>query len=260
MNKTFYIVKDQKDLLSGNIIPRKVLNAVPGGAFGPMMPYGHVVVPKPITKSREFIVNASPPISPVFSRAYSPVLSRAYSPVSPFLSTGYSPVAVRKSYYPLGFGYSPFLGPPIYKLGRLAEEGKKAKIEIKSSSKTYTIEVPLKHLRSVVDYIYEKTRKPTSTPTAAPTAAPTGGPTGGPTAAAAPPAATLAADVTFTIITPYHPDFTVATTADNMVKIVKDLNDKYVGLSYIHPHGMRYPLGTLYQNLVSYYMNRRIGF
>ena len=181
MLKNFYIVKDQQDLLSGKIIPTKVLNQIPIGALYPM---GPIIQPIPITKSRELVI--SPPISPyaspVFSRAISPTFSRAISPtfsraISPTLSP-FSPISVSRTIAPLApvitspsfprvnllnrynQPYRPYVnpyGPPIIKLSQMAEKGETGKIEIKpDTGDSYLLDVPLKHFRAVVQFINDE--------------------------------------------------------------------------------------------------------
>ena len=230
MNSRFYIVKDQKDLLSGNIIPRKVLNQV--GAYGPLFPMGHMIVPKPITKSRELVVNVSPPLSPVFS------------PVSPMFG---SPVAVRRSLYPVA---SPFLGPPIIKLSEMYRNKEHGKIEIKpDTGDSFTLDIPLKYFRDVISFIHEEAKKP-FTPPAPPSSAP-----GAPSVA--PP--TPEGEVWFKIIASGNPTTSIKMTRSKLVEIIKKINDNtaWKSISYsdgCYPNcGRLYPMSMLFRNLLNRY-------
>jgi len=253
MLKKFYIVQDQKDLLSGGIIPTKVLNQMPIGALYPMSP---IVQPMPIRKSGELVVNGySPSMSPLFSRSVSPIMSpyspmsitRSFAPLSPVLSrtVAPSPFVNTNSYvgpWPRPYGtYGPPYGPPIIKRSYAAERGEKAKMvieELNDSSNKDSFEIHLGPIIDIVDLIQKETGTPVSlTPPTAPPAASTG----------APPAA---AEVVFKVSIPGNSDFYWTTTRDKKVAIVKKLKEKYEdkGVSYLNSNGDR--------ELLNYYINR----
>lgn len=133
----FYVVKDEKDLFSGDIIPRKVMNYLPMG-YGMGM---GMVRPMPIQKSPEFII--SPSVGPMFPTTlpgYGPTLSLSGKMPPQLLSASNTLV-------------NPY-GPPIIKMGPLVQSGAPGKIIITSNIGAHTLHVPPTDFRNVINYIY----------------------------------------------------------------------------------------------------------
>lgn len=138
---TFHIVQNYEDLISQQIIPRKVL--------GGMMPYymgGPMIQPMPITKSPSLEVQMSP-ISPALFSPGSGVSLTRMSPSGPVIT----PIQT----YPLNSVYPRRLGAPIIKMSPLLRQGTPATIKIISpSGSTYNLRIPLKYIRNITDDIY----------------------------------------------------------------------------------------------------------
>ena len=222
--KKFYIVKDETDLLSGGIIPKKVLRYLPPGSFGPF------IQPIPIRKYSELIIPISP-ISPIFSPAYSPVsVTRSIVPLAP-LTNGCSSV-IASPVSPCGSNYSflpspappsivtgniPRFGPPIIKYSPMINQGVGGLIKIISANSIYTINVPIRYMRSVVNDIYLNSQVNLSP---------------------------LEPKVMFRIITPTI-DSSLQTTPERMIAIIKYINNKYSGLHYLRDDGSKLALSVL---------------
>ncbi|MCJ7636059.1 MAG: hypothetical protein MUO21_01065 [Nitrososphaeraceae archaeon] len=245
--KKFYIVKDERDLLSGNIIPKKVLNYIPVGAFGS---FGPVVQPVPIRKSSELVIPVGGPQLSVFSPVYSPLhnpvsITRSISPIAPLgsqgcgtpimPSTGCSPVAPFSPFFsravsPINSGFMNIrTGPPIIKMSPMVNFGVNGIVKIISANTIYTINVPARYMRSVVNDIYLNSQIDLDP---------------------------LQPKITFRIITPTI-DSSLQTTPDRMIEIVKMINNKYTGLTYTGVDGRAQNL-TILLNLLANYYNRRV--
>ncbi|QKF93622.1 hypothetical protein QKU48_gp0164 [Fadolivirus algeromassiliense] len=200
MLKKFYIVNNQKDLLSGEIIPRKVLDYLPASTV-----FGTGLYPVPIQKHTGLTINPASQVS-------------LLSPVSPFgLLSPASPIGnVSMGVAPLfsSIGMGPMMapmvyGPPIIKMGPIMAAGGNVSIHIISNVNIFTIIVPFRYVRKVLNDIYlnsvvNDTTKP---------------------------------KITFRVVAPGNPDSSVTTTYDKMVEIVKDINNKYSNITYRYPDG-----------------------
>jgi len=236
--KKFYIVKDETDLLSGGIIPKKVLKYLPPGSLGPF------IQPIPIRKSSELVIPISPVgsignMSSIFSPAYSPVsVTRSIVPLAP-LTNGCSSV-IASPMSPCGSNYSflpspappsivtgniPRFGPPIIKYSPMINQGVGGLIKIISANSIYTINVPIRYMRAVVNDIYLNSQVNLSP---------------------------LAPKVMFRIITPTI-DSSLQTTPERMIAIIKYINNKYSGLHYLRDDGSKLALGVLLELLMKNY-------
>lgn len=180
MLPTFNIVKDEKDLVSGKIFPRKVLNYMPFG-FGQLNPtMSPVMLPKPINTATDLTISPSsmspftlgtPTLSPMLSTKVkyapslyqgSPLLSTGlsnYSATSPFGSVEYSRTPLIPSYQaspcgqPCSNGESFVLGRPIIKLGNMISQNIPGLVEIMVGNNRYSINVPPRYIRNIADEI-----------------------------------------------------------------------------------------------------------
>ena len=211
--KKFYIVNDYKDLLSGKVIPHKVLDYLPMGNIGPM------IQPIPITKHTGLTISSESPVFPM---------------VSPFGYDPYSNVSITRTPLVPGFGSSVstfgsngIYGPPIIKLSPFMNQGMNqgmaGTIKIISDTNVFTLNVPFRNLRNVVNYIYlnAQTNLDQTKP-----------------------------KVTFRIITPVN-DSSVSTTYDKMIDIVRYINTNYANVTYLTPDGRQSNIPTLLQTLLS---------
>lgn len=217
--KKFYIVNDYKDLLSGKVIPHKVLDYLPMGNIGQM------IQPIPITKHTGLTISSESPVFPM---------------VSPFGYDPYSNVSITRTPLVPGFGNSVttfgsnrMYGPPIIKLspfmnqgmnqGMFMNQGMSGTIKIISDTNVFTLNVPFGNLRNVVNYIYlnAQTNLDQTKP-----------------------------KVTFRIITPVN-DSSVSTTYDKMIDIIRYINANYANVTYLTPDGRQSNISTLLQTLLS---------
>lgn len=167
----FYIVKDVKDLLSGKIIPRKVLNYMPFG-FGTsaMSP---VMLPKPIKTATELTISPSSPfnLSPVAYGTtsllpapikYAPSLTISES--SPFLSVGPGVISSTSPFGSVEYRREPLfkscassdsllLGPPIIRTSNMISQNIPGTLKVTAGTNTYSITVPANYLRSIANEI-----------------------------------------------------------------------------------------------------------
>ncbi len=239
--KKFYIVKDETDLLSGKIIPQKVLDYIPVGALGP------IIRPIPIRKSSELVVPVGGPQLGVVSPVFSPVsITKSIAPLSPTLSPGcgqaimpstgcssapLSPIFSRSA-SPLGQTIinRPTFGPPIIKLAPMINMGVNGIVKIIGPNAVYTINVPPTLMRSVVNDIYLNSQVDLDP---------------------------LQPKFTFRIITPTI-DSSIRTTLDRMIEIVKMINSKYSGLSYVDTEGRTQNLFILLNLLLDRYKAKNL--
>ncbi|ARF09720.1 hypothetical protein Indivirus_2_99 [Indivirus ILV1] len=222
--RNFYIVRDERDLLSGKIIPQKVLNHIPVGALGP------IIRPIPIRKSSELVIPVGGPqlnvLSPVFSPLANPVsISRTIAPLSPGCGSSVVPVSGCS-----GNPVLPFSGPPIIKLSPMINAGVNGIVKIISQNSVYTINVPPRLMRSVVNDIYLNSQVDLDP---------------------------LETKITFRIITPTI-DSSVQTTPSRMLKIVQMINNKYTGLTYFDVDGRSQSLEILLNLLANYYRRKKL--
>lgn len=137
--KKFYIVNDYKDLLSGKVIPHKVLDYLPTGIISP------IIQPVPVKKYTGLTISSESPIMPV---------------ISPFGYDPYSNVSITRTPLLPGFGSQTVVGqggiygPPIIKLSPFMNQGMNGTVKIISDNGIFTLNVPFQNLRSVVNYIY----------------------------------------------------------------------------------------------------------
>lgn len=118
----YYIVNSHKDLMSGKIIPQKVLNNMPIGIGSPF-------VPVPITKSSELVVS---PASPGLS--WSPL-----SPLSPVFPTFSQPV----------------FGPPIIKMSNIMSNNIPTQVHIIAPNMKWVLDIPYANIRQAWQYIVQ---------------------------------------------------------------------------------------------------------
>lgn len=172
----FYIVKDEKDLVSGKIIPRKVLNYMPFGFGNPAM--SPVMLPKPIKTATDLTV--SPGISPVMFGAptLSPMLptkikyapSLTISESSPFLSVGPGALSATSPFGSVEYRRTPLipsspcgmpcskgeplvLGPPIIKTSNLISQNIPGIVKIMAGNNIYSINIPPTYIRNIANEI-----------------------------------------------------------------------------------------------------------
>lgn len=229
--KNFYIVRDETDLLSGNIIPKKVLDYIPANAFGAFNP-----VFQPIRKSSELVITPQT-LSPVYSPFHNPLnnqasISKTIIPLGPLgpvqqSNCGSTLLTSPCSSRPLSpftcntqgcnSVNNPVFGPPIVKLTPMISSGIGGTIKIISPLTTYTINVPARFMRSVVNDIYLNSQVNLSP---------------------------LDQKITFRIITPSM-DSSLQTTHNKMVETVKMINNKYSGLTFLGNDGTTQNLAIL---------------
>lgn len=134
--KKFYIVNNHKDLLSGKVIPHKVLDYLP-------VNMGPLIQPIPITKHTGLTISSESPISMM--------------PIMPF-GDPYSNVTITRTPLIPGFGSvsttSNIYGPPIIKMSPLINQGMMGTVKIISDNNVFTLNIPFSNLRNVVNYIY----------------------------------------------------------------------------------------------------------
>ena len=202
--KKFYIVNNHKDLLSGKVIPHKVLDYLPVGTLNPL------IQPMPITKHTGLTISSESPslMMPMFP------LVDPYNNVT-ITRTPLLPGAVSTT--------TGIYGPPIIKMSPLLTQGMAGTVKIISDNNVFTLNVPFGNLRNVVNYIYLNAQ--TGLDTTQP-------------------------KVTFRIITPTI-DSSVSTTFNKMVEIVKEINNRYTGITYLTPDGRNSNLLALLQTLYS---------
>ena len=251
--KNFYIVKDERDLLSGNIIPKKVLNYLPVRSFG----FGPIIQPMPITKSQSVVIQPNPTTSiigfPQFNspvsvtRSISPLFNTvsqtsecgqsimspceqqfsATSPTSSIFATRPQPPSQAN----LATYKNVTMGPPIIKLGPMIQQGTNGIIKIIVSDNIYTIDVPIKYMRPVVNDIYLNSQTNLNP---------------------------FDPKVTFRIITPTI-DSSLNTTPQRLIQTLNSINNKYTGLTYLHNDGTKQQLATLLALLLAYYKSKNIN-
>jgi hypothetical protein len=233
--KKFYIVNDYKDLLSGKVIPRKVLDHLPISTFAPM------VHPMPIKKYTGLSLS---PTSPGLS-SFSPVMPiidpyNQLSPMSPTVSISpwgpetlgpaiglnmlNSPLAINR---PMAINT---FGPPIIKLSPLISQNIPGTIKIISDTNVFTLNVPYQNLRQVVNYIYLNANDKIDQ---------------------------TKPKITFRIITPTI-DSSITTTFDKMIDIVNHINKNYTNITYIAPNGRQSDMGLLLATLSNLVDNLKI--
>jgi len=182
MLPTFYIVKDEKDLVSGKIIPRKVLNYMPFG-FGKMnQGMNPMMLPKPINTASELTISPSsmspmmfgtPTLLPTLPTKvnYAPSLtisenspfmstgSAGFSATSPFGSVEYRRTPLIPSYQTSSCGTpcskgGPFmLGPPIIKTSNMISQNIPGIINIMAGNNMYGINIPPNYIRNIANEI-----------------------------------------------------------------------------------------------------------
>lgn len=247
--KKFYIVKDETDLLSGNIIPKKVLNYMPGNSFGNFSNFSNFnPVFQPIRKSSELVINPASSIkfsplsaTPVYSPFHNPVtVTKAIMPLplqgsvsscgslpSNNCSSNVLPVKTLPlnsscgvsscSSTILPFPRQTSYFPPIVKLSPMINAGIGGTVKIISPTTTYSINVPAMNMRSVVNDIYLNSQTNLNP---------------------------LEQKITFRIITPTI-DSSLQTTQEKMLEIVKMINNKYSNLTYLSDSGKNENLAIL---------------
>ena len=219
--KKFYIVNDYKDLLSGKVIPHKVLDHLPMGNIGPMFQ------PIPITKHTGLTISSESPVFPMVSPfGYDPYsnVSITRTPLVPGFGSSVSTFGSNRIY-----GSNGMYGPPIIKLspfmnqGMVMNQGMAGTIKIISDTNVFTLNVPFGNLRNVVNYIYLNAQ--TNIDQTKP-------------------------KVTFRIITPTI-DSSVSTTYDKMIDIIRYINANYANVTYLTPDGRQSNIHVLLQTLLS---------
>lgn len=232
--KKFFIVNNYNDLLSGKIIPHKVLDYMPFGTF-------NQIVPMPITKTNELVVSPgmSPafPLSPLLSPQ--PVYANSYTTVTPLFPTlgGInSPTmfpGMSSNSMGMNMGPTPRLnyGPPIIKMSPLVNNNIPARIKIASDNNIWTLDVPYANIRDVWTYIWTNSQvnlNPTDP------------------------------EVTFRFyVSPLY-DYTVRTTFNKMKEIVKNIEMRYGNVRYMNPAGNMTSLTDLLLALDRYPMGPRV--
>lgn len=229
MLKKFYIVQNQKDLLSGQIIPRKVLDFMPVSTFYP------TIQPMPIQKFTGLTIpvgsQTMSPMTPMGSYGVISPLS-PFSPINPYSNISVSRTPLIPSYgcgSTIGCGSSNVYGPPIIKLSPFVNNGANATVQIISDSNIFTIVVPYRYIRNVVNDIYLNSTNVDRTKP----------------------------QVTFRILTPTI-DSSLVTTFEKMIDIVKNINIKYSNVLYRYDNGQTAPLATLLNLLISLY-EKKLG-
>lgn len=150
----FYVVKDEKDLLSGKIIPRKILNYLPLG-FGMMNPVmSPVILPGHINKATSLTISPSSPFN------ISPFLSSGtgnYSSPNLYGSVEYKRIPLVPSCGPLvpscSRGSPLVLGPPIIKTSGMISQNIFGTVKIIVGNYVYSISVPPSHIRNIANEI-----------------------------------------------------------------------------------------------------------
>lgn len=233
MLPTFYIVKDEKDLVSGKILPRKVLNYMPFG-FGAMnQAMSPVMLPKPIKTATDYTVSPSFNASPLMFGAPSVLPTRVkYAPSltisesSPFMTSGLagfsasSPFgSVEYNRYPLVPSYqtqaSPcgvpscsrgnplVLGPPIIKTSNMISQNIPGNIHIMAGNNMYGINIPPTYIRNTANLMNKYAAEQHAA---------------GPLAQ-------------FRLMTP-GVDWSTNISSNNVFKFVNDINGRFPGLTY----------------------------
>lgn len=138
----FQIVRDWEDLVSGDIIPRKVLGSMPVSIGGPGVGFGFSIgspVFKPIEKYPGLVISPqSPSLSPL----------SLSSPTS-FAKMGKSGPEI----YPMAAQPTRYLGPPLLKWNTLSSLGY-VDIQINYDGKMYPIRVPAFNARNFITDLY----------------------------------------------------------------------------------------------------------
>ena len=231
MLKKFYIVKDYKDLTSGQVIPQKVLDYLPASLYNPFLRQPSIQT-MPIKKSQGIVIPVGSPsygeLTPLSlsSASIIPAGPSATVQVSrrPLFPSGCNTCAM----YPSSTGCSTCgtyasasgtvlqYGPPIIKASPMIAQNVPGLIKIISGNHIFTINVPIRYMRNVVNDIYFNANEkldPTVT------------------------------KVTFRIITPTI-DSSISTTYDRMVQILDAISNKYTGLMYKANNGQEISLGN----------------
>lgn len=177
----FYIVKDEKDLVSGKIIPRKVLNYMPYG-FGSINPtMSPVMLPKPIKTANDLTI--SPSFNPFSAFGTSPVMVGSpflstgpggLSATSPFGSVEYKRIPLVPSYGTQSFGIPSFgtpscgipsygtpcsqsgplvLGPPVIKTSNMISQNIPGTVKIMAGNNVYSVGIPPNYIRNIANEI-----------------------------------------------------------------------------------------------------------
>lgn len=231
--KKFYIVKDYKDLTSGQIIPQKVIDYLPSNILN-MHHYpgisAQVIRPVPVKRGE------IPPIqlgnNQLMTSISSPLSYQSIGPSADITINRYpltmtdcetKPDCGQKIIVPTPPILTPFgsvnqlSGPPIIKLTPMIKQNVPGIIKIIThDNKTFTLNIPYNMIRNVINEIYlRKVSLDTSKP-----------------------------KVTFRIITPTL-DTSVFTTSDNMFNILQLLNSKYTNIIYKHDDGKTESLNSL---------------
>jgi len=246
MLKKFYIVKDYKDLTSGQVIPQKVLDYLPASLFNPFLRQPQIQ-PIPITKSQGIVIGTQSPsfglstISPITPIPAGPYATMQVSrtPLLPN-NNGCNSCGQQTTLLPMrsscntcnpppiqipinrcGTATSPCgnqiqLGPPIIKTTPMIAQNVPGIVKIVSGSNVFNVNVPIRHIRDVVNDIYFNANTGIDP---------------------------LSPKVMFRIITPTI-DSSIATTYDKMVQIMNDINNKYSGLMYRSGDGREVSLGN----------------
>lgn len=195
--KTFYIVNDYKDLLSGNVIPHKVLEYLP--VTQPLYPIQTTLQPVPITKSQGLTLNLNSPelypLSPL-----SPII-----PTTTFVNPNVSVSRTVIAQNPIisNFDASTVYGPPIIKSSILTSNSN-AIILIQSGTDAFSLNIPMMYLRDVTNCIWANAQIGLNP---------------------------LHPKTTFRIKTPVL-DTGIATTYDRMIEMIRKINQTYSGVTY----------------------------
>jgi hypothetical protein len=197
--KKFYIVNNIKDLTSGQVIPHKVLDYIP---MSTMMP----IMPMKVKKMQGLVVSPGlSPISPIMSPAYpyatTTVERIPLIPGLPSTTTNYSFPNQQMMY-----------GPPIIKLGPLMQNNTPARIQIKSDTITYTLDVPYTNVRDVWSYIWQHAHDATNN---------------------------NEPRVIFSFYASPVYNYTVQSTVSKMTQIVQEIQRRFPNVGYMAPNGNR---------------------
>ena len=251
--KKFYIVNDYKDLLSGKVIPHKVLDYLPMNNNIMGQQFQQI----PITKHTGLTISSESPIMPINSPfMYDPYqnMSITRTPIiqqNPSINnTMYGPPIIKLSPYTNQinnnsngiFGYNNIYGSnglnglnSIYGTnvlngsnglnglnGVYGSNGMYGTVKIMSDNNIFTLNVPINNLRNVVNYIYMNAQGNLDL---------------------------TQPRVTFRIITPTI-DSSISTTFNRMLEIVKVINSKYSNIVYLTQDGKKSNINSLLQTLL----------
>ena len=192
--KKFAIVKDYEDLVTGGIIPRKVLEGMPVNIGGP------IIRPMPIKKYPGIEISPVPTLSP-----FSPFSSLSMNSPS-FAKMGPSgPVIYPGVNQPTR---QVILGRPIIKATPIMQSGSYINVIVKYLGNDYTLRIPINRVRRVIDdiYSYEITDNEIKN---------------------------ISNPVSFKIITPSWTSV-VRTSPEKMITLLRRLRDDYPTVTYLY--------------------------